>query len=508
MTATLRTDSAASGRPGRVRAGVTAAVLLAVVAGALLGPWPASLGGGSTGDPQLAARLAEDAGQGRVGLAAAVVTADGTRLAAVGDDGNGSPLTPDTPMEVGSITKTFTGAVLADLARRGVVRPDERVRDLVPDRPWRPGGAGDVTLEELASHRSGLPAEPASAAVLLGNYGNGLFGLQPYRSDPDGVLAAADGATLSERGTSSYSNLGVALLGQVLAARAGVGYPELLRESVTGPLGMDATGPPAGGPPTGAAARHDETGRAVQAWVDPGDAPAGAGVYTTATDMAAYARAALLGTEPVVTAAEPRWPAEAGRSIGYGWQTRERDGRQILWHNGQSGGMSSSIVVDRSRGEAVVVLGNTTVPVDDVAFGLAGLSSSPRTELSAALDAPVGTAIGVVVPLVAGASLLAAARGGWGRTPGRPRRSRVVSAGAGTLFLFAVAFAYATPTWLLAPFWLAGCGLAGAGIGLAVTGWAAMDPDTGAGGRLRWAGAVTGLVLAVLLTVGVGGALV
>ncbi len=451
----------------------------------------------------------EDAGPGRVGLAAAVVSAAGTRLAAVGDDGDGSALTPDTPMEVGSITKTFTGAVLADLARRGVVRPDERVRDLVTDRPWRAGGAGDVTLEELASHRSGLPAEPVSPAVILGNYGNGLFGLQPYRSDAAGVFATAEAATLTGRGTSSYSNLGVALLGHALAERAGVGYPELLRGSVTGPLGMDATGQPETAPPPGASAGHDETGRPVQDWIDPGDAPAGAGMFTTATDMAAYARAVLTGWPPAADAATPRWPAGSGRQIGYAWQTRERDGRTILWHNGGSGGMSSSIVVDRARGEAVVVLGNTTEPVDDLAFGLAGLSWPPRTALSTALDSPGGTAVGIVVPLLAGGSLLAAARGGWSRRASGPvRRSRVISAGAGAVFLFAVASAYSAPTWLIAPFWLIGCGLAGAGVAVAALGWRAMDPDRGPGGALRWTGAVAGLVLALALAVGVGGALV
>src|SRR4051794_30385855 len=102
---TLR-PAAGAGPAGPVRTGLVAvAVLVALALGALLGPFPASLGAGATGDPQLAGRLGEDAGPGRVGLAAAVVTAGGTRLAAVGEDGHGDPLTPDTPMEVGSITK-------------------------------------------------------------------------------------------------------------------------------------------------------------------------------------------------------------------------------------------------------------------------------------------------------------------------------------------------------------------------------------------------------------------
>lgn len=481
-------------------------VVLAVALGAVTGPFPASLGDGASGDPELSSALADAAGPGRVGLAAAVVTPDGARTAAVGDDGNGDPLTADTPMEVGSVTKTFTGAVLADLSARGVLRPDERVRDLVPDRPWRPGGAGDATLEELAGHRSGLPVEPRSAAVTAGNIANGLFGWQPYRSDADGVLATADAMPLQTRGSWSYSNLGTALLGHAMAVRAGVPYPELLASSVTGPLGMGRTGPPAAEPPEGAAAGHDDKGRPAEDWVDPGDAPAGAGMFSTATDMAAYARAVLTGWPPATEAAVPRAPASNGMRIGYAWYSLELRDRTLLLHDGQSGGMSSTIVVDRERGQAVVVLGNTTRQVGDVAFALAGMPSPPRGEVSAALASPVDTLIGILAPLLAGASLLVAARGGV-RRRGPVRRPQVVGSAAGSLFLFAIAVAYGATTWLVAPFWLAGCALAGAGGAVAVTSWASMDPDRGPVGRLRWAAAVAGLVIGAGTAVGVSGLL-
>lgn len=481
-------------------------VVLAVALGAVLGPFPASLGDGATGDPGLAAELTDAAGPGSLGLAAAVVTPQDVRTAAVGDAGNGGPLTPDTPMELGSVTKTFTGAILADLSARGVLRPDERVRDLVPDRPWRPGGAGDVTLEELATHRSGLPVEPRSTTVTLGNVGNGLFGWQPYRSDPDAVLATADAMPLENRGTWSYSNLGVALLGHAMAERAGAGYPDLLASTVTGPLGMTRTGQPVGEPPEGAAVGHDDKGRPVEDWIDPGDAPAGAGMFTTATDMATYARAVLTGWAPAAEAAEPRAAASDGMRIGYAWYTSQLPGRTLLFHDGQSGGMSSTILVDRDRGRGVVVLGNTTQQVEDVAFALAGMPSPPRTALSAALASPLDTLIGIVAPLLAGGSLLVAARGGI-RRRGPVRRSGVVGSAAGSLFLFAIAVAYGATTWLVAPFWLAGCALAGAGAATAVTSWSSMDPDRGAVGRLRWAAAVIGLVIGAGTAAGVAGLL-
>nr|WP_255426614.1 beta-lactamase family protein [Pseudonocardia sp. C8] len=76
------------------------------------------------------------AGPGQHGLAAALVAGGAVTTAAVGDDGRGTALTAATPMEIGSVTKTVTGAVLAGLERRGVVRAGDRLRDVVPGREW------------------------------------------------------------------------------------------------------------------------------------------------------------------------------------------------------------------------------------------------------------------------------------------------------------------------------------------------------------------------------------
>src|SRR5215470_17377672 len=75
---------------------------------------------------------------------------------AADDDGYSVAVTdgcpPDVRFEIGSITKTMTGAVLASLADDGIVRLDDEIGR------WLDAGVnGDITLGQLATHTSGLP---------------------------------------------------------------------------------------------------------------------------------------------------------------------------------------------------------------------------------------------------------------------------------------------------------------------------------------------------------------
>ena len=144
----------------------------------------------------------------------------------------------DTVYEIGSVSKTFTSLLLADAIARGEVAADTNVGALLPL-----GGApaADVTLAELASHRSGLPraAPPTIKENLLL-----LTHRDPYIQDVDGVIAQARAATLRNRGTFSYSNLGTALLGQALAAASSMDYARLVQERIFRPLGMTTSSVP------------------------------------------------------------------------------------------------------------------------------------------------------------------------------------------------------------------------------------------------------------------------
>lgn len=274
----------------------------------------------------------------------------------------------DTVYEIGSVTKTMTSMIFAAAVDAGVMRADTKVGSLLD---LGSSHAAGVALEELASHRSGLPRiggglkDQAGAIVAVLRHRN------PYTTDLSRLLIHAKNAKTTARGQFSYSNLGAALLGQALAAHAGTGYTDLLDRHLFFPLGMTRSTisltsrdlPPSA--PTGCNAH----GRAEQAWTMGAYAPAG-GVRSTPADMARYAQALLDGTAPGTAALEPRWDADGRSRVGYAWFVDRIDGVEIAWHNGLTGGFSSMLALDRDRHSAAVVMANIAVALDDIAISL------------------------------------------------------------------------------------------------------------------------------------------
>ncbi len=274
----------------------------------------------------------------------------------------------DTVYEIGSITKTMTSALFADVVESGLVRTDARLGSLLE---LGSSPAACTTLEELASHRSGLPRiasglrDRTSAVIAVLRHRN------PYTVDLSRLLARAEAAKIVARGQFSYSNLGAALLGQALAARVGVGYPDLLDRQLFTRLGMTRSTTPltSADLPSEAPYGWSAHGRAEQPWTLGAYAPAG-GVRSTPADMTHYVHALLDSTAPGLAALEPRWKTHGQSRIGYAWFTDQIDGSEVTWHNGTTGGFSSMLALDRKRAAAVIVLANTAVAVDTVALRL------------------------------------------------------------------------------------------------------------------------------------------
>ncbi|HMC59705.1 MAG TPA: serine hydrolase, partial [Candidatus Solibacter sp.] len=143
---------------------------------------------------------------------------------------------PDSLFEIASISKTFTGLMLARMVAQGKAKLDEPVRELLPAGTVAKPAGKEITLLDLATQHSGLPGMPNNfhPADLANPYADyGVADLYAFLAK-HGVAKPADTEFL-------YSNLGLGLLGQALAERAGTSYPNLLREEVTGPLGLKDT---------------------------------------------------------------------------------------------------------------------------------------------------------------------------------------------------------------------------------------------------------------------------
>ena len=173
-----------------------------------------------------------------------------------------------------------------------------------------------------------------------------------------------------------YSNLGYGLLGHALALREGIDYEALIARRILEPLEMSDTAVELT-PPLRArlAPGHDEEFQPVPNWDIPALAGAGA-LRSTVNDLLVFLEANLgLRQTPLYEAMErthaPRvtdpW---LGMEIGLGWIIAAEGDRRFVWHNGATGGYSSFIGFDPEVREAVVVLSNSVISVDGLAYRL------------------------------------------------------------------------------------------------------------------------------------------
>ena len=305
----------------------------------------------ASGDGPLAAELARLSGSRTRRVAAAVIDpVTGSLMAFLGAE-------KDTRFEVGSVTKAFTGMLLAEAVRRGEVRLDTTVASLLPETAT--SDLGTVTLQELCTHTSGLPRLPSTPAMTARSIGSVWVGTDPYRSiSAASVLNIASRLKLTNRGQYRYSNLGAAVLGQLLARVSGRDYATLLTERVFTPTGMLSTHLP---DPAGAAPRGwTAAGRRSQPWVADGYAPA-VGVVSTLADMTRLANALLDGSAPGLASIQPihhTIPDRPGRVSGMFWAINPVTGTggTMVWHNGLTGGYCAFLALYPQTHRAVIVL--------------------------------------------------------------------------------------------------------------------------------------------------------
>jgi CubicO group peptidase (beta-lactamase class C family) len=237
------TDAPAAPGPYRRRRlvllAVVAGLLLGGLVGLLLGPHSLRPGPRISGDQSLAGdfRATLDSARGLASVEVARLRDGKVTYAGLAPDGTVPP-TPQTPFELGSITKTMTGMLLADAVRRGEMRHDAPVSDYLPELLGTPAGA--ATLDQLATHHSGLPALPFNPpwSLVLAVWGNA----NPYGMSVETLLQLTRDTPLGTPGSFAYSNLGMSLLGHAEARAAGAAdWPALARQRLLVPLGMTNT---------------------------------------------------------------------------------------------------------------------------------------------------------------------------------------------------------------------------------------------------------------------------
>jgi D-alanyl-D-alanine-carboxypeptidase/D-alanyl-D-alanine-endopeptidase len=359
--------------------------VLGLLAGAVL-PWPR---------PALASQALLDESVGFAGqilflaiktpaLVLGVVHDGQTSIQGFGrraDNPNEAP-GADTLFRIGSITKAFTGQVLASLAADGVVSLADPLTKYAPEftAPLSEGGR-PIRLIDLATHSAGLPREVPHAPGAADD---------PFANiTPDAFAAWLKANPLMfTPGTSvSYSNFGFDLLAAALARAAHEPYPDLLQARVLRPLGLaDTVFAPSAGQAGRIMPGHDFDGSPLPNARTGSVIVGSGGLYSTPRDLLAWLQWHLdrfgseRAAERLIDHAAYLWRDglnavfgmdESGHmdAMGLGWVIMAPDGDRplILQKAGGLQGVFSYVAFAPARGIGVCAAINAF----DVGAGLA-----------------------------------------------------------------------------------------------------------------------------------------
>lgn len=322
------------------------------VAGALAQPLP------PVPDPAVLARQLLGAERG---VAVVAIVRDGQRVQGTASRPEVDIDAATAMFEIGSVSKVFTGLLLAQAVERGDLALDDRLGALLPAQIPASAPVAQLTLRQLVTHSACLPLTLATGGPAIVQEIRSLTAAQLWAALPQQALSGAPPCT------AHYSNLGLAVLGSVLAVRYGQPWSELVRTRIAEPLGLHDT-----------VQTLDESRRARMLPAFDGnaaaplwdmDAYAGAGALrSTSTDMLRFGQALLAGrTGPLGPAAERMLTplgAYAGGEIGYGVMVRGTPERRVYLHGGLTGGYRTLwMLMPEGRQVLVANVSNARAPL-------------------------------------------------------------------------------------------------------------------------------------------------
>lgn len=282
----------------------------------------------------------------------------------------------NTVFEIGSITKTFTTTMLVMLERDGKIKINEPVQTYLPDSVTIHNFSSNqpVKILHLATHTSGLPRLPGNLMLDAGTDPK-----DPYKNYHVNNLYSFVNTYIlpNEPGTHyEYSNIGMGLLGHLLTRASGMTYEQLLHKYIVDSLGMTMTGVTMTPEMQKNLAKgYDEKGEPSGNWNF--DVVEGAGaIRSNLKDMMSYMAFHMGKTEKLdfkdgLQLMQKR-RFETGLDniyIGLGWHISETSGgKQVIWHNGGTGGYRAMIAFMPELQTGVVVLTNQANDVDGIAM--------------------------------------------------------------------------------------------------------------------------------------------
>ncbi len=302
----------------------------------------------------------------------ALADQSGNRIFSAGklDNGTHRDVNGDTVFFIGSVSKTFTALLLQDAVERGEMKLDDPVAKYLPSSVKMPTHGGkEITLLDLATHTAGFPGNPENMTGATVKEQYETYTIEKMYAFVSGYTLKHDPATEFE-----YSNVGMSLLGHVIALRTGTNFESLIVNRICRPLHMDSTCvtlTPELRPRL--AMGHDDAGKPSPPWKLQAYSPAG-DIHSTANDLLKYvsANAGITpsGLTPLMRQTQVvRFKDSRGLSDvpGFGvfgrtamdWVDRaayQPPGMELLGHAGGAGSYHAWVGFDKRQRRGVVVL--------------------------------------------------------------------------------------------------------------------------------------------------------
>jgi CubicO group peptidase (beta-lactamase class C family) len=310
-----------------------------------------------------------------VSIVVGVVSPNGPQVSGYGNisKDNPIPVDGDTAFDIGSVTKTFVATALADMVDQGVVKLSDPLEMYLPSNVTVPSYDGyKITLEDLATHTSGLPYWPPD------------WVWNKYYTTQQVYDLLSNSTLQSEPKTyANYSNIGMGMVGHVLSLKTGVSLEQLLKDRIWDVLGMNNTGIAMNA--TSISIPEDMKSRFAVGHMArnesgliflPLELQAAGAMYSTVNDLLKYVSAnlGLIDTKINVAMEETqsiRYPFEelqvpfpdpSGNEsipyayVGLSWFSTTNLGTQVVWHNGGIDGYSSFVGFNPSKQIGLVIL--------------------------------------------------------------------------------------------------------------------------------------------------------
>ena len=338
------------------------------------------------------------------------INPNGTQFYAYGKSSNMSntAVNENTIFSIGSTTKVFTTTILADMVKKGLVKLNDPIEKYLPPNVTVPQFKNHkITIEDLATHTSGLPEFPDNYCSSFDPAKTKVQDSVQYRTevfdctkdyDFGQFYQALSNTTLTrEPGSKAeYSTFGIGLLGHILTLKSNMSsFDELLKHNILNVLGMNDTSFVLSDSQKSRLAIGHFNGQELPSLNMSNPIAPGGALHSSVNDMVKFlsANMGLIKTKLNDAMQESHLIRQStgqivpnnieapghGFYVGLGWFITTNFGHEVIWHNGATiGGYNAYMAFNPTTERGIVILCNT----DIADINITTISFSQDDELS------------------------------------------------------------------------------------------------------------------------------